>query len=155
MHSTELSTNSGRILLRFYMIDDEFKRAWIKSYKKVRKYLRNDIKACGGSESLFMSNLSRKSEAITETLKELATTRKNDGNLVPLIMARMMSGNIAMECISLFTHIFMLNQRPSCAAEELERIVYEELAVPFCITLWESVQKDLIVAELNEEPASE
>ena len=137
------------------MIDDEFKRAWIKSYKKVRKYLRNNIKACGGSESLFISNLSRKSEAITETLKELATTRKNDGNLVPLIMARMMSGNIALECINLFTQGFMLNQRPSFVADELESIVYEELAVPLCITLWEAVQKDLIDAELADESASE
>lgn len=137
------------------MIDDEFKRAWIKSYKKVRKYLRNNIKACGGSESLFISNLSRKSEVITETLKELATTRKNDGNLVPLIMARMMSGNIASECINLFTQGFMLNQRPSFVADELESIVYEELAVPLCITLWEAVQKDLIDAELANESASE
>lgn len=137
------------------MIDDEFKRTWIKSYKKVRKYLRNNIKACGGSESLFISNLSRKSEVITETLKELATTRKNDGNLVPLIMARMMSGNIASECINLFTQGFMLNQRPSFVADELESIVYEELAVPLCITLWEAVQKDLIDAELANESASE
>lgn len=137
------------------MIDDEFKREWIKSYKKVRKYLRNNIKACGGSESRFISNLSRKSEVITETLKELATTRKNDGNLVPLIMARMMSGNVALECINLFTQGFMLNQRPSFVADELESIVYEELAVPLCITLWESVQKDLIDAELADESASE
>lgn len=136
------------------MINDDFKREWIKSYKKIRKCLRNDIKNCGGSESFLISNLSRKSEALMDMLKELATTRKNDGNLVPFVMARMLSENIALECINLFTHCFLMNKKPSWAAEELESIVFEELAVPLCMNMWDAVQKDLIDSELAEEPTS-
>lgn len=89
-----------------------------------------------------------------DMLKELATTRKNDGNLVPFVMARMLSENIALECINLFTQCFLMNKKPSWAAEELESVVFEELAVPLCMNMWDAVQKDLIVAELAEEPTS-
>lgn len=133
------------------MIDENFKRDWIKAYKKVRRQLRKELKSCGGSESTLISNCAKRSQVLSDTLKELASTRINDGNLVPLIMAQMLAGNLAHVCMDIFAQSLLADKRPTMAMESIANLLYNEISIPLCMGLWESLQKDLIDNALNED----
>lgn len=133
------------------MIDENFKRDWVKTYKRVRRQLRKELKSCGGSESALISNYAKRSQVMSDALKELASTRINDGNLVPLIMAQMLAGNLAHECMDIFAQSLLADKRPTMAMESMANLFYNEITIPLCMGLWETLQKDLIDGALLED----
>lgn len=124
---------------------------WMKMYDAYRDSLLASLKSQNFDESSLLRKISLHTRMLADTFKECTTTRMNDGNRVPLILADIMATNMSYLCSALLANNYLRGKTPEDAMLDLKTTLYMELAAPLCMTLWDNVQKDIINEALSKD----
>lgn len=133
------------------MIDENLIKLWAQDYDA----LKDELKKAPGKFDITIPKVieacASKSKIMSEVFKELASERKEDGNIVPVIMGYIMARNIAQLIMGAMFTCAVANRPTEEMASAFSSIIYRELASPYAMSQWEGFQKDLIDKFLDEE----
>lgn len=128
------------------MLSDELIEIWKTQYDENKASL---LKACEkrkdvDAQTLLLQTLSKKQKAMEEAFKDLAMTRKEDGNLVPIVMANITAQSVAEMVTNTILVGAAANVPLSLLSAKVQSLLYFEVISPFLMSYWEKLQKDLI-----------
>lgn len=133
------------------MIDEELVKLWAADYDKLKEELKNAPGKYDITIPKVIEASAKKSRIMSQVFKELANERKEDGNLVPVIMGYIMARNITEALMGSMLACAVTNQPPEEISRVFSSIIYKEMASPYATLQWECYQKDLIDEFLAEE----
>ena len=126
------------------MIDENLIKLWAQDYDA----LKDELKKAPGKFDITIPKVieacASKSKIMSEVFKELAAERKEDGNIVPVIMGYFMAENVAQKLMGALTAGAIGNMSPGAMTCMVKSILYNDLASQFAMTLWENAQKGWI-----------
>lgn len=128
------------------MLSDELIEIWKTQYDENKASL---LKACEkrkdvDAQTLLLQTLSKKQKAMEEAFKDLAMTRKEDGNLVPIVMANITAQSVADMVTNTILVGAAANVPLPLLSAKVQSLLYFEVISPFLMSYWEKLQKDLI-----------
>lgn len=136
------------------MIDEELMKEWAENYDKLKEELLNIHKRFDITVPQVIEAVSKKTHGMAEVFKELAVSKQEDGNIVPVIMGYTMADTLTNLIMAALSTSILTNQPPSVMAQTISTILYNEVAAPLAMIQWENVQKDLMDDFLAEESKS-
>ena len=139
------------------MLSDELIEIWKTHYDENKASL---LKACEqrkdvDAQTLLLQTLSKKQKAMEEAFKDLAMTRKEDGNLVPIVMANITAQSVADMVTNTILVGAAANVPLPLLSAKVQSLLYFEVISPFLMSYWEKLQKDLIDEALMDEGSTE
>lgn len=128
------------------MLSDELIEIWKTQYDENKANL---LKACEqrkdvDAQTLLLQTLSKKQKAMEEAFKDLAMTRKEDGNLVPIVMANITAQSVADMVTNTILVGAAANVPLPLLSAKVQSLLYFEVISPFLMSYWEKLQKDPI-----------
>ena len=128
------------------MLSDVLIEIWKTQYDENKASL---LKACEqrkdvDAQTLLLQTLSKKQKAMEEAFKDLAMTRKEDGNLVPIVMANITAQSVADMVTNTILVGAAANVPLPLLSAKVQSLLYFEVISPFLMSYWEKLQKDLI-----------
>lgn len=128
------------------MLSEELIELWKTQYDQNKKDL---LKACANhkefdAQTMLLQAVAKKQKAMEEAFKDLAMTRKDDGNIVPLVMSNISAQNVAEMVTNTILLGAITHAPPEMLIANVQRMLYFEVFAPFLMSYWEKLQKDLI-----------
>lgn len=126
------------------MIDEELKENWKAAYDQLKESLLNDEALKKLTLTPVIKSLAEKTHELSDCFNELVETRREDGNLVPVIVGYFMAENVAQKLMGALTAGAIGNMSPGAMTCMVKSILYNDLASQLAMTLWENAQKGWI-----------
>ena len=120
------------------MIDEELKENWKAAYDQLKESLLNDEALKKLTLTPVIKSLAEKTHDLSDCFNELVETRREDGNLVPVIVGYFMAENVAHKLMGALTAGAIGNMSPGA------HISHFQVHSQFAMTLWENAQKGWI-----------
>lgn len=132
------------------MLSDELIEAWKEQYDTDKECL---LKVCDSykdkdARSILVKAVAMQQQALEDAFRELAVIRKDDGNLVPVIMANITATNVAEMVVHKILQAAMTDAPPQKMILAIQNLLYFEVFAPFIMSYWDNLQKTLIEEEL-------
>ncbi len=137
------------------MIPEKELKDWMDTYDYCKGNLLAVLRSKNMSKTEMLKVLSARAKVFGDMYKEYARTRKEDGNLVPVVFADIMSTNIAMLIVTTMAQCFADKTSPDDTMALVKSIIYSEVSAPLSILSWDSAQHDWIDEALMGEDGTD